>query len=444
MAVIKHEAAMFPTQSKLFLQKLREQLWFLPALWSLLATGGVLFAHALDETLPVNSLPDVSEAAITDILKTIAASMLAISTFSLSILYTAFSTAAGATTPRAARLVVQDRKGHQAISSFIAAFIFSITGFIGMGMGYYGPVGRFVLLLETLATLAAVILALLRWVQTLSVLGSTDDTIAKVEASTSKALRDCRENPFYGCVPGSLPEGRALCRLHAAFTGYIESTDMKALDKLAGELDGVVNVLTRPGDWAHPGLCLAVFSGPEPLSDSQREALEAAFTIKPERSFCVDPRFGLVVLAEIAQRALPGDPGTAVNALDAATRVILGAFSGVPDSFSGPASGQQTGHVTFPRVALVPPDYTGYIRSFFDPLSRDGAALYEVALRIQKSLAALAAGCAPEVAVPARSAAWRAYERAARKLEPPDPVERLKELAETTAGTDRLNFAPER
>ena len=83
-----------------------------------------------------------------------ATSMLAVSTFSLSVLASAYASASSAATPRATRLVVADPQSQKSVAVFLAAFIFSIVGVVAMGTGRYGPAGRMVLFVCALGVLA--------------------------------------------------------------------------------------------------------------------------------------------------------------------------------------------------------------------------------------------------------------------------------------------------
>lgn len=91
--------------------------------------------------------------------------MLAVATFSLGVLVTALGSASTSATPRATELVIADTTTRRAISSFIAAFIYSVVAQTALGLEYYGPAGRLVLLLATIAVLAYVVITLIAWVE---------------------------------------------------------------------------------------------------------------------------------------------------------------------------------------------------------------------------------------------------------------------------------------
>ncbi|MEJ1268514.1 DUF2254 family protein [Pantoea ananatis] len=77
-----------------------------------------------------------------NILNILASSMLAVTTFSLSTMVTAFGSATTHVTPRAMKLVVEDSTTQNVLATFIGSFLFSLVGIIALNMGAYGEQGR--------------------------------------------------------------------------------------------------------------------------------------------------------------------------------------------------------------------------------------------------------------------------------------------------------------
>ncbi|WP_372659973.1 DUF2254 family protein, partial [Hydrogenophaga sp.] len=185
-------------------RRLEGTLWWRPTFWSIAAIGAALIAALANRWPLPSALPDIDESALKGLLTIIASSMLTVSTFSLSILVSAFSTAASSATPRATRLVMANESAQHAISAFIAAFIFSMVALTALGLGYYGGSGRFVLLAFTIYVLGYLILALLRWIDTLSKLGRMAHTITTVENAALPPLRQWQLEPALGGSPDAL------------------------------------------------------------------------------------------------------------------------------------------------------------------------------------------------------------------------------------------------
>lgn len=96
---------------------------------------------------------------------------------------------------------------------------------------------------------------------------------------------------------------------------------MHHLDSIAEDNQCTIYIERQPGNFVYSGQPIAWLCG----ELEEESEVSAAFTIRTERSFDQDPRFGLVVLAEIASRALSpavNDNGTAIDVLGRAIRAL--------------------------------------------------------------------------------------------------------------------------
>lgn len=370
---------------QLIWRRLNGKLWVRPTLWSAAAVAAALMAAlANDLTLP-KGLPNIGQTALEGLLTIIASSMLTVSTFSLSILVSAFASAASSATPRATRLVMADDSAQHAISAFIAAFIFAMVALTALGLGYYGDTGRFVLLVFTIYVLGYLLLALLGWIDTLSKLGRMSHTVTTVEKAALPPLHAWFLEPALGAradAPHAMPSG---IRVHGLETGWVQDIDLPALQKMAASHEALVHVRVRPGDFVAPSSVLAVIEGLCRPDAAVLQQLAKAFVVGRDRTEEQDPRFGLVILSEIAQRALSpavNDPGTAVVVAGVLTRLLIDGTTLKPDE-DKPAT-------RFDRVTLVRVDEEALLRDVFEPIARDGAHMLEVALALQKALALVA------------------------------------------------------
>jgi uncharacterized membrane protein len=162
-------------------------------------------------------------------------------------------------------------------------------------------------------------------------------------------------------------------------TGYVQHIDIRALAECAGKISAEVYVAALPGSFVHPRAELVWLHGPAP-GDDQVKTLRKSFTLGNERSSEQDPRFGLIVLSEIASRALSpavNDPGTAISVIGRLVRVLAAWVERV-----APA-------VEYPAVHVPPILLSSMLRDAFRPIARDGAAIVEVQMRLHKALDAL-------------------------------------------------------
>lgn len=399
-------------QIEFLLIRLRERLWVKPLIACFLSVLGVLLAHLADG-MPVDwKVPDIAQDSVVGLLKIVAASMLGVATFAVASMVSAYASTGQSATARAFPLVVADDVSQNALSVFVGAFIFSIVALSATTNDYFGRAGRFTLFVLTLAALAGVISVFVRWVDSIARLGRLGAVIAKAEQATAQAMRRRRERPCLGGVLASGPP--AGLALHAAASGFLQRIDMGALQRSAARHGWRVTLAVLPGSMIVPTRPLGyVLPDGADSGPVEPDALRKAFVIGPLRQFDDDPRFGLVVLAEIAGRALsPGinDPGTAIG--------ILGALHRLFSDWAQPA---EEAEPEYDRVAVPALSLDDMFGDVFPVIARDGAGSVEVGLRLQRVLGELGhAGGAPMRIVAARHAA-QAMARARRALDfPPD------------------------
>lgn len=355
-------------------------LWVRATLYGVLAVATALLAMALDPVIPQGLGARIGADALDHLLDILASSMLAVTTFSLTVMVSAYSAATSSVTPRATRLLMQDTTTQNVLSTFLGSFLFSLAGIIGLSAGFYGQSGRVVLYAVALGVIVVVVVTMLRWIQHLSHFGRVGDTTERVECAARAALAERVRHPFLGGRPlladTSLPPSAV--PVYAGCVGYVQHLDMTCLHECTQEYQGQIFVRATPGSFVSPASVLA-YTVAMPQSQATR-AVQQAFSIDAERSFDQDPRFGLSVLAEIASRALSpavNDPGTALDVLGRSVRVLACC---IPDSAVKPSQPQ------FPAVWVPPVDMHDLFDDIFLPIARDGASLFEVQLRLQKTL----------------------------------------------------------
>ena len=131
----------------------------------------------------------------------------------------------------------------------------------------------------------------------------------------------------------------------------------------------------------HPARTLFYIDGA--FDDDLIDELRECVSVGNDREYEQDPRFGLIVLSEIASRALSpavNDPGTAIEVLGSGLRVLL-EFADAHHKAEEPK---------FRSVHAPEMDVKDLFKSFFNPIARDGAGVVEVQIRLIKVLEALA------------------------------------------------------
>jgi uncharacterized membrane protein len=371
------------------LHRIGERLWVKPLLVCLVSVLGVFLASLADGTGLGEVVPDVSQDSIESLLKIVAASMLVMATFAVGSMVSAYASASGSATPRSFPLVIADDVSQNALSTFIGVFIYSIVALLALMNGFYDRAGRFTLFVLTAVAFAFVVVAFVRWVDSIARLGRLGNTIKKVEAAALAAFEARLAAPRLGGVAPDAPvAGRAVT---SGAIGYVQGIDMGGLQARA-EASGLrVTVAALPGTFATPDRPLATVAADRggAVSDEDAAAVAEAFRVGPDRTYESDPRFGLIVLSEIASRALSpavNDPGTAIDVLGSQTRL----FARWADREGAEAEVQHD------RVAVPRASVDDLFDDAFTGIARDGAGSVEVGIRLQKTLSALAAlGDAP-------------------------------------------------
>ncbi len=417
-------------RSAYLLHQVTRRIWFRASLYSLASVLIALVAVRAAPFIPDELSLTVGGKAVDNILGILASSMLAVTTFALSAAVTAYGAAASTVTPRATQLLVEDRFTQNALSTFVGTFLFAIVGIIALTTGYYGDKGRVVLFFATVVVVAIVAITLLRWIQHLSSFGRVPDTIRRVEEAACAAMRAWAQAPSLGGRAAvAVPDGAVA--VFADGTGYVSHIDMKALCRIAEGAGASVHVAVLPGAFVHDARCVARVSGG--VDAAALKGIAAAFAVSQDRDFDQDPRFGLIVLGEIASRALSpavNDPGTAIQVLGAAHRVLLALADTAADE---PA---------FPRVYVPALATRDLFDDVFRPIARDGASVIEVQLRLNATMAALAARAPALFGVEAERIAADARSRAAEAMSDGDLAVLTSDTIEDWGGRtlpDRLN-----
>ncbi|WP_062526142.1 DUF2254 domain-containing protein [Demequina rhizosphaerae] len=408
---------------RLALVRLTRRLWFRLAAFAGGAVAVALLAGAAGSWPTAVLDVDLGQGAVRTLLQILATSMLAVTTFSLTVMVSAYATAATVSTPRATQLLVQDQTSQHALATFLGAFVYSIVGIAALSTGYYGEEGRIVLYAGTLVVIAIVVLTLLRWIQHLVDFGRMSDVLDRVERAACDAATDAALHPHLGgAAPVAVPP--QAWAVTAAEPGVVTHLDMAALSAAADASAVRVHVLVRAGASVARGEELARVEGPR--ADDVADAVRGAFLVERHRTYDQDPRLGLVALGEIGSRALSpstNDPGTAIEALNAIQRVLTAALTTEPDPDTAHP------HVHVPSVPLA-----DLVEDGIRPIARDGAALVEVGLRVQRVLGGLLGIAEPEDAAVLREASRRAERRATARLDDPRDLELVSRASARARG----------
>ena len=405
----------------------KEKLWVKPLSLCLLSIAAVFASKLADGTALAQHLPKVEQTSVETLLSIMASSMLVIATFSAGTMVSAYASASRSSTPRSVSLIISDDASQNALSTFVGAFIFSVVAITASSNNFFEDAGIFLLFCLTCLVFAIVILTFIRWVDSVARLGRVGSTVQKVEAAAMRAINHRLSTPRLGGKqqPKSVKEQGGDTSKYQALTtdsiGYVQMVDMAKVQAWAEEQDTQVHIAMLPGEFCTPDKPLCYIPRFKPKSagasdsknsnESIESTLLSAFQIGSERSFEADPRYGLVVLSEIASRALSPsvhDPGTAIS--------ILGSYARLFIQWAQKEKCEDINDIKYDMVTVPDMNTADMFDDAFTGLARDGASIIEVSIRMQKTLAAIAKTNDVNVAKTASEHARTAYERSINAL----------------------------
>ncbi|QPM89689.1 DUF2254 domain-containing protein [Pseudooceanicola algae] len=342
---------------------------------ALLAVLAVLLSKLLGRGLPEGLEGRVGAEAVDRLLSIIANSMLAVTTFSLTVMAAAHRNVSTLWTPRAHQILLEDTTTHTVLATFVGAYLFALLAIILKEMDIFEGPGLVVLFAMTLLVILLIVAAIIRWISHLEMLGSLIGTAQKIEDKTREAWKIRSEFPCLGASPleaTRIPEGATGIR--APQTGYLQEIYQDLLQEAAKKADGRIWITVPVGGFIYQGQVFAHCEGD--LGEGVLENIR----IGSLRDFVQDPHFGLTCLSEIAVRGLsPGvnDPGTAVDMLRRITRILL---DGACARHDGPLHD---------RLFLPPLDVDALVNRPLWPVLMDGAGRPEMVGPVDETLTAL-------------------------------------------------------
>jgi uncharacterized membrane protein len=361
------------------------ELWFRAGLYAVFGIVAALAAVVAAPWVPPALADRFGGESVEQVLTILASSLLAVATFSLGAMVTAYTAVSSAATPRVASLVTGDEATQKSLATFVGAFLYAIVGVTAINAHYYAAAGRAVLFLISLAVVGLVAFRLLAWINRLSRLARLGHMIELVEGRASRALAEAAARPGLGGRAGALGPGAVV--VASPRTGYVQNVDPDHLQRAAEAAGTRVEVVAGPGTFVRRGEALCRLDLPE-ADDAVQDSFCAAFTLGRSRSFDQDPRFALTVLGEIAGKALsPGvnDPGTAVEIATTGVR-LLDDWQQAREAVDAEAG------VSHDRLCAAPLREDDLLDDVFGPLIRYGAGDLRVAIQLQQALQSLGSG----------------------------------------------------
>ncbi len=365
-------------------ERLRQSLWFVPAVAVLLSFLAAEAASAVDRGLG----DDVDNAFVfsgspetaRSVVSTIAASMITFTGLVFSITMLVLQLASNQLSPRIMRTFLRDRGTQYTLGLFIATFTYSLLVLrrVGDDLDTGEDVSSVSVWIALVLVFASVLVFvyyihhIAQAIRPVNVIRSiTQETIATVE----QVYRLAEETPERAVIPVEEPD--AIVRVPAGRFGVLVDLDHSRLCQIVGGGDGTLEIVARPGQFLPSGSPLARVWGVADSSDD----IFAAVEIGRERTMQHDVAFGFRQLVDIAVRALsPGinDPTTAAQVLDGLHEVLTHLLS------------RDTGPVYLisddPRVILHRPSWEELVALALDEIRYYGKDSVQIPSRLRALL----------------------------------------------------------
>lgn len=371
-----------------------KKMWFRCLLYCLLALFAIYAGYFFGDQIPDTLQELITKEGLNGILTIVASSMLAVTTFSLSILVQAFNAAASTASPRANKLLMENNTAQNALGTFIGAFLFSIVALIGTTSTLYSKGSIFVLFVFTALMIFLVILMLLRWIDQLSKLGRVTVTINMVEEALSHSIEHRAKHPYLCAHLLTQPIDelkKTGYPIGCEQVGYIQYIDIKKINTLAEKVNANIFILNGPGCFLDSVKAVAYCD--KDLDDEHKKELINAFAIDDNRTFDQDPRYGFIILCEIALRALSpavNDPGTAIDVLGTYIRSVK-LWNDKKNIYLSEDKGEKENLVKYKNVFIHGIKEEDLLEDMYGPLLSEAAKHGSVSIRLKKSLLSIAA-----------------------------------------------------
>lgn len=380
--------------------RLWHQLWVRVSLMAVLALLVSVAAMYLEAFLPYKLRASFGFDSVMPVLTILASGMLAVSTFSLNVMVTAYQAAAAQATPRAHRILLNDTTTQTVLAAFIGAFVYSLSAIILLKAGLHAESSAVILMVTTVAVVVLVIFAMLRWIDHLSDLGSMDATLHTIETQARTSLMKTRTTPCLSASPlteDTIIPAQAV-PLAAPASGHLQLINVPGMSRALPSAGAHVWMTSPPGTFVLEGQTVGYVNG---LDKAEILKVQNALSIGDNRTFEQDATYGLLVLSEIASRALsPGvnDPGTAIDVIARQERLLWNWAH---------AKGGDT-PADYPQVFIAALTPAKLIENAFAGIARDGAAMVEVTERLLHALESMQDAPEPRMGEAAQELAARA------------------------------------
>jgi uncharacterized membrane protein len=370
---------------------LRGRLWLIPGIMSLAAgglaygligPGGGLFENYTDTWWLYSGDPGTAR----DLLSTLLAGMITMTSLVVSITVVVLSLAANQLGPRLIWNFIEDRRIHTVIGLFVATILYTLL-VLRTVEDELGPEGvpHAAVTLASVLTIAC-LFALLFHVSMVARSIVADTMVREVADSLDDFVRQLAQEPpgeARDRTPASYPHR---CSALLGRSGYVQVVNYKAMCALAQKHDLLIVLDVRPGHFVLRGTEHLHIRAPKHVVDDVVEEIADLVVVGSGRTPTQDLEYSVRQLVEIALRALSpslNDPNTAIAVIDR----LAAAFE-IVSSRSLPAKEycDEDGRL---RVMANTTDYEGLMDAAFNQIRQAASSNPAVLIGLGRRLTSL-------------------------------------------------------
>ena len=302
---------------RLWLDRLRTSLWFVPSLIVLASVVLAYAALAIDNRLSVEwwedapgmaTLFDVRIGGAMATLQSIGGSIMTIAGVVFSITIAAMTLAAGQYTSRVLRNFIRDRGNQTVLGVFLGIFVYCLLvmrSLSGVSENSHAPP---VAMLLSLVLAFLGIATLIYFIHHIAMSLQASRVVATIAESAlpsvDRHFPNRLEPPDESTIDHSSPPGDHHTVLRSLRSGYVTGIDFDDVLEIADKCDCLVRVRRGPGQFVTEGEVVAEIRSSQALDEKQLDDFRDEWSFSTQRTLENDPGYGLRQLVDVALKAL--------------------------------------------------------------------------------------------------------------------------------------------
>ena len=320
------------------LEKLNSSFWFIPILMLLITIGSAIGFIYLDSRIQIphkgvlRYLLPASVDSARSILTIIAGAMMGIAGTVFSITLVVLALASSQLGFRLVRNFMYDKLNQVVLGTYVSSFVYCLIVLSSLKAIDSFEFIPAISVLVALASAIAGIVLLIVFIHHVSMSIQSDKVISDISEAMSKSIQKLFPKGIGQAEEKKAPDIDSLkqkfalkLEVRSKRSGYLQSIDGQGLINFAQDINGIIILQHRPGDFLVQEMVLCEILYNEKYDKAVHEKIQNDFLIGKVRTPLQDAEFSIHQMVEIAARALsPGvnDPYTAIACIDNLTSVM--------------------------------------------------------------------------------------------------------------------------